>query len=99
MAFASSSFDEKSASHGHDLALNAPKSDDFSFYLDEFLLNENEKKPQTFRDLEKYMDYEKLKVNAKMVSNGIKKSEKIDKYMKIKKEGKLKKFKSKRQLL
>jgi glycosylphosphatidylinositol transamidase (GPIT) subunit GPI8 len=32
-AFGSSSFDEKSQSHGYDPLLNAPKSDDFTFYL------------------------------------------------------------------
>ena len=34
MGFASSSFDEKSVSHGYDDKLNSPKSDDFTFYLD-----------------------------------------------------------------
>ena len=32
-AMASSSFDEKSKSHGYDIELNQPKSDDFSFYV------------------------------------------------------------------
>ena len=34
LSFASSSFDEKSLSHGNDKLLYNPKSDDFSFYFD-----------------------------------------------------------------
>lgn len=34
IALGSSSFDEKSLSHGFDSALNQPKTDDFSFYFD-----------------------------------------------------------------
>lgn len=34
IALGSSSFGEKSLSHGFDAALNQPKTDDFSFYFD-----------------------------------------------------------------
>jgi glycosylphosphatidylinositol transamidase (GPIT) subunit GPI8 len=34
IAMGSSSYGEKSLSHGYDTALNQPKTDDFSFYFD-----------------------------------------------------------------
>lgn len=37
ISFASSSFDEKSMSHGSDSIMYTPKSDDFTFYFDEML--------------------------------------------------------------
>ena len=79
--------------------MNSAKSDDFSFYFDEFLKHENEKKSQSFKDIEKYMDFDKLKVNSKMITNGIKKSELINKYVKRNKTGVYRKFKGKNKIV
>ena len=68
LALASSSFDEKSKSHGYDIELNQPKSDDFTFYFDEMLKNERSPQDITFKQLLSYMDFTKLSVHAKMVT-------------------------------
>ena len=43
VGLASSSLDEKSLSHGFDNELNSPKSDDFTFFLDEYLTKNDPK--------------------------------------------------------
>lgn len=80
IALGSSSFEEKSLSHGYDIALNQPKTDDFSFYFDEVLSGKailkgvNNLESWTFKDLQKYMDFDKLKVHSKLIANKISKS-------------------------
>jgi glycosylphosphatidylinositol transamidase (GPIT) subunit GPI8 len=66
---ASSSFDEKSLSKGYDKVLNGPKSDEFTFYLSEYLEGRNPLKMNTtIQQLYEYMDFKKLKVHAKIVA-------------------------------
>ena len=67
LAFASSSFDEKSKSHGFDIALNQPKSDDFTFYLNELYNTFQNPLQVTMKELNEYMDFTKLEVHSKLV--------------------------------
>lgn len=65
-ALGSSSLNEKSSSHGFDSLINAPKSDDFTFYFDEFI-REKGGVSKSIKSLEEYMDYSKLKVHSKLI--------------------------------
>lgn len=64
---ASSSREQKSLSYGYDIALNAAKSDEFTYYTDMFL-NDEKNSGATIKELYDYLDFAKLKVNSKMYS-------------------------------
>lgn len=56
-------------SHGNDPIYNSAKSDDFTFYLnDYFNTNSVSNKDLTIGKLYKYMDYDKLKVHSELKS-------------------------------
>jgi glycosylphosphatidylinositol transamidase (GPIT) subunit GPI8 len=56
-------------SHGYDILLNSPKSDDFTFYFDQLLKDISIKNSKiTLKQLANYMDISKLKVHSKLVS-------------------------------
>jgi hypothetical protein len=56
-------------SHGSDPIYNSAKSDDFTFYLNEYFnLNSLQNKELTVGRFFKYMDYSKLKVHSELKS-------------------------------
>jgi glycosylphosphatidylinositol transamidase (GPIT) subunit GPI8 len=62
----SSSLNEKSLSYGYDPLLNQPKSDEFTFYLDQFLKEGPSREDASIKDLWAYLDFAKLKVHSKL---------------------------------
>ena len=73
IAIGSSSFNEKSLSYGYDSELNMPKSDEFTYYLSQFV-KEKDFNLRTIKELWKYMDMTKLKVHSKLVSKSKRKA-------------------------
>lgn len=45
--------------------LNSPKSDGFTYYVDQYFVDE---KNNTIKELFGYLDHDKLKVNSKLMS-------------------------------
>lgn len=80
VALGSSSFGEKSISHGFDSEINSAKSDDFTFYVSEWLTAKDHK--STIKDLYQYLDFTKLKVHSKLIGNSARKQANIDHYVK-----------------
>lgn len=64
----SSSLGEKSLSYGYDPLLHAPKSDEFTYHLVDFLSHPSSH-DRTLRDLHSHMDVGKLKVHAKLLGS------------------------------
>ena len=57
--------------------LNSPKSDEFTFFLSEYLNEHNPgKKKTSIKELWEYFDVEKLKVHSKIVTGSRKNSKK-----------------------
>lgn len=71
IALGSSSAGEKSLSYGYDPLLNQPKSDEFTFYLGEFMKERAASRDDsaTIKDLLVYEDFSKLKVHAKIATS------------------------------